>query len=45
MGQDRHFFRVAIHGLEKGFVPEPEPEDVSDLSAGGDMKKTTDRVG
>jgi hypothetical protein len=29
MGQDRHFFRVAIYGLEKGHVPEPDPEDVS----------------
>jgi len=29
MGQDRHFFRVAIYGLEKGVIPEPGPEDVS----------------
>jgi hypothetical protein len=29
MGQDRHFFRVAIYGLEKGVLPEPDPEDVS----------------
>jgi hypothetical protein len=29
MGQDRHFFRVAIYGLEKDVIPEPDPEDVS----------------
>jgi hypothetical protein len=29
MGQLRHFFRVAIHGLEKGVVPTPKPELVS----------------
>ena len=29
MGQDRHFFRVAIYGLEKGVIPEPDPEEVS----------------
>lgn len=29
MGQDRHFFRVAIYGLEEGVMPEPDPEDVS----------------
>jgi hypothetical protein len=29
MGQDRHFFRVAIYGLEKGIMPEPDLEDVS----------------
>jgi hypothetical protein len=32
MGQDRHFFRVAIHGLEKSFTPDPEPEEVSLMS-------------
>lgn len=29
LGQDRHFFRVAVYGLEKGFIPETDPEDVS----------------
>lgn len=29
MGQLRHFFRVAVHGLEKGVVPTPKPELVS----------------
>lgn len=29
MGQDRHFFRVAIYGLEKGVIPEPDTEEVS----------------
>jgi hypothetical protein len=29
MSQDRHFFRVIIRGLEKDFVPEPKPEEVS----------------
>jgi hypothetical protein len=32
MGQDRHFFRVAIYGLEKGVLPEPDPEEVSQPS-------------
>jgi len=29
MGQLRHFFRVAVHGLEKGVVPILKPEVVS----------------
>jgi hypothetical protein len=31
MGQLRHFFRVAVHGLDKGVVPTPKPEAVSPI--------------
>jgi hypothetical protein len=34
MGQDGHFFRVAIYGLEKNVLPEPDPEDVSHSTLG-----------
>jgi hypothetical protein len=37
MGQDRHFFRVAIYGLEKGVLPEPDLEDVSNPYLGKSM--------
>ena len=37
MSQDRHFFRVAIYGLEKGIMPEPDLEDVSPSSLGNSV--------
>ena len=42
MGQDRHFFRVAIYGLEKGVLLEPDPEDVSPFSLG---RRLIDEIG
>ena len=42
MNQDRHFFRVAIYGLEKGVMPEPDLEDVSSSSLGRSM---SDEIG
>jgi hypothetical protein len=45
MGQDRHFFRVAIYGLEKGIMPEPDLEDVSPCLLGRSMIDEIGRKG